>query len=125
MNIHGKMNYVEFHAKDIPATKAFFGKVFGWEFVDYGPEYVAFSDGGLDGGFFQSDLSSSADKGAALIVFYSAEIEETLAAVENAGGTISRSIFSFPGGRRFHFLDPNGNEFAVWTEKNEDGTIIA
>lgn len=125
MNIHGKMNYVEFHAKDIPATKAFFGKVFEWEFVDYGPEYVSFSDEGLDGGFFQSDLASSAANGAALIVFYSAEIEETLMAVENSGGTISRAIFTFPGGRRFHFLDPSGNEFAVWTEKNEDGTIIA
>lgn len=125
MNIHGKMNYVEFHAKDIPATKAFFGKVFGWEFVDYGPEYTSFSDEGLDGGFFQSDLASSADNGAALIVFYSAELEETLAAVQGADGTISRNIFTFPGGRRFHFLDPNGNEFAVWSEKNEDGTIIA
>ncbi len=125
MNIHGHLNYVEFHAIDIPATKEFFEKAFGWEFVDYGPEYTSFSDVGLDGGFFQSDQISTAEKGAPLLVFYSAELEETQATVEVAGGKISQSIFSFPGGRRFHFLDPNGNEFAVWSEKNEDGTIIA
>ena len=116
MNLHEKINYVELPAKDLAATKAFFQSVFGWSFVDYGPEYTAFSDQGLDGGFFQSDLASSPEKGAALIVFYSNQLETTLAKVEKAGGSIVRPIFSFPGGRRFHFTEPSGNEFAVWSE---------
>ena len=116
MNIHGKINYVEFHSSGLALTKRFFGEVFGWEFQDYGPEYVAFSGAGLDGGFFLSDKSSSAEAGAVLVVFYSERLEETLAKVEAAGGKITRPIFSFPGGRRFHFTDPVGNEFAVWTD---------
>jgi len=116
MNQHEKMNYVEFPAKDLAGTKAFFESVFGWSFVDYGPEYTAFENQGLDGGFFQSDLASSTEKGAALIVFYSNQLEATLAKVEKAGGSIIRPIFSFPGGRRFHFTEPSGNEFAVWGE---------
>ena len=116
MNQHEKMNYVEFPAKDLAATKAFFESVFGWSFVDYGPEYTAFENQGLDGGFFQSDLASSTEKGAALIVFYSSQLEATLAKVEKAGGSILRPTYSFPGGRRFHFTEPSGNEFAVWGE---------
>jgi len=116
MNLHEKINYVELPAKDLLATKAFFQSVFGWSFVDYGPEYTAFSDQGLDGGFFQSDLASSSEKGAALIIFYSNQLEATLAKVEKAGGSIVKPIFSFPGGRRFHFTEPSGNEFAVWSE---------
>jgi len=116
MNLHEKINYVELPAKDLAATKAFFESVFGWSFTDYGPEYTAFENQGLDGGFFQSDLASSTEKGAALIVFYSNQLEATLAKVEKAGGSILRPIFSFPGGRRFHFAEPSGNEFAVWGE---------
>jgi len=116
MNLHEKINYVELPAKDLAATKAFFESVFGWSFVDYGPEYTAFENQGLDGGFFRSDLASSTEKGAALIVFYSNQLEATLAKVEKAGGSILRPIFSFPGGRRFHFTEPSGNEFAVWGE---------
>jgi predicted enzyme related to lactoylglutathione lyase len=116
MNVHEKMNYVEFPAKDMAATKAFFSKVFGWQFTDYGPDYTAFSNEGLDGGFYKSNLSASSDKGSALIVFYSNNLEETQAKIEQAGGTIIKPIFSFPGGRRFHFGDPNGNEYAVWSE---------
>ena len=113
MNQHEKMNYVEFPAKDLAGTKAFFESVFGWSFTDYGPDYTAFENQGLDGGFFQSDLASSTEKGAALIVFYSDQLEATLAKVEKAGGSIIRPIYSFPGGRRFHFTEPSGNEFAV------------
>ena len=116
MNQHEKMNYVEFPAKDLAATKAFFESVFGWSFTDYGPEYTSFENQGLDGGFFKSDLASSTEKGAALIVFYSNQLEATLAKVEKAGGSILRPIFLFPGGRRFHFTEPSGNEFAVWGE---------
>jgi uncharacterized protein len=116
MNVHEKMNYVEFPSKNIEATKVFFTEVFGWNFVDYGPDYTAFLNEGLDGGFFKSDLSASTDKGSALIVFYSKELEETQSKIEDAGGSIIKPIFSFPGGRRFHFGDPNGNEYAVWSE---------
>lgn len=116
MNQHEKMNYVEFPAKDLAATKAFFESAFGWTFTDYGPDYTAFENQGLDGGFFQADLASSTEKGAALIVFYSDQLEATLAKVEKAGGSIIKPIYSFPGGRRFHFMEPSGNEFAVWGE---------
>ncbi len=116
MNEHEKINYVEFPAKDIAATKRFFSKVFGWSFVDYGPEYAAFSNQGIDGGFFKSDLFVTTDTGSALIVFYSQALEQTQAKIEAAGGSIIKSIFAFPGGRRFHFTDPNGNEYAAWSD---------
>ncbi|MCB1974132.1 MAG: VOC family protein [Burkholderiaceae bacterium] len=116
MPIHEKMNYVEYPSRNLEATKAFFQAAFGWSFADYGPEYAAFSDQGLDGGFFQSDMAASTDNGSALIVFYSARLEETQAKITAAGGQIVKPIFAFPGGRRFHFTEPGGNEFAVWAE---------
>jgi uncharacterized protein len=116
MNHHEKLNYVEFAAKDLPATKAFFQTAFNWSFTDYGHEYIAFSNEGLDGGFYMADMHSDADKGGALLVFYSSKLEETLAKVEKGGAKVSKQIFSFPGGRRFHFIEPSGNEFAVWGE---------
>lgn len=120
MNEHEKINYVEFPAKEIEKAKAFFTAVFGWSFVDFGPDYAAFSNAGagLDGGFYTSDLSSSTENGSALIVFYSKDLEATQAKIEDAGGAIIKPIFSFPGGRRFHFTDPNGNEYAVWSDIN-------
>jgi len=117
MDQHEKINYLEFPAKDIPATKAFFTAVFGWEYTDYGPDYVAVHHAGIETGFYQSDLQVSMQTGSVLIVFFSESLEETLAKVEAAGGTIIKPIFPFPGGRRFHFTDPNGNEFAVWGEE--------
>jgi len=116
MSEHEKINYVEFPAKDISAAKSFFSSVFGWSFVDYGPEYTAFTNEGLDGGFFQSELTVSTESGSALLVFYSDELEGTQSKIENAGGFIIKPIFDFPGGRRFHFGDPNGNEYAVWSD---------
>ncbi len=116
MNEHEKINYVEFPAKDIDATKRFFTAAFGWSFVDYGPDYSAFSNQGLDGGFFRSELTSTSENGAALIVLFSQNLEATEVKVRKAGGVIIKEIFSFPGGRRFHFTEPSGNEFAVWSE---------
>ena len=116
MNEHEKINYVEFPARDIEAVKAFFTAAFDWTFVDYGPEYTAFSNAGIDGGFFKSDLSASTESGSALIVFYSKKLENTLSKIVNAGGKIIKPVFTFPGGRRFHFTDPNGNEYAVWSD---------
>ena len=116
MNISNKINYVEFPASDIEATKAFFTSVFGWAFEDYGPEYASFSNQGVDGGFFKSELTSSTDSGGALVVLYSDSLESLQAIIEDGGGTIVRSIFDFPGGRRFHFTEPSGNEMAVWSD---------
>ncbi|MEL7358823.1 MAG: VOC family protein [Cyanobacteria bacterium J06560_6] len=116
MSRHQKIDYVEFPTTDIAATKAFFTEVFGWTFEDFGEEYTAFYDEGLNGGFFQSDLTVSTDKGSALVVFYSDILETTQAKIKQAGGTINKPIFSFPGGRRFHFISPSGNEFAVWAD---------
>ena len=116
MNEHEKINYVEFPAKDIEATKLFFNKAFGWTFEDYGPDYISFSNQGIDGGFYKSDLKSTTENGSALIVLYSNNLEQTESKVLDAGGEIIRPIFSFPGGHRFHFCDPNGNEYAVWSE---------
>lgn len=116
MKQHEKLNYIEFAARDLAATKAFFEQVFAWRFTDYGPDYTAFDNQGLEGGFFRSDAQSSSANGGALLVFYSAALEQTQDKIERAGGTIVKPIFDFPGGRRFHFCEPSGNEFAVWSE---------
>ncbi|WP_137940282.1 VOC family protein [Chitinivorax sp. B] len=115
MTEHEKLNYVEFPSSDLQSTKLFFEKAFGWSFIDYGPEYTAFSGQGLDGGFFKANLYSSTSNGAALLIFFSSNLENTLLKVTDAGGRIVKPIFSFPGGRRFHFTEPSGNEFAVWS----------
>ena len=116
MSNHEKIDYVEFPASNLEETKRFFTKVFGWEFEDFGPDYSAFSNQGLDGGFFRSEQRATTENGSALIVFFSRHLEETQQKVENAGGAVIKPIFSFPGGRRFHFSDPSGNEYAVWAE---------
>ena len=90
--------------------------MFDWSFEDYGPDYTAFSNQGIDGGFYKSDLTASTENGSALIVFYSKELEKNSSKIVGAGGQIIRPTFSFPGGRRFHFSDPSGNEFAVWSD---------
>ena len=115
MPANEKINYVEFPANDLARTKVFFEAAFGWSFVDYGPDYVAFSDQGLDGGFYRSALQARTERGSALVVLFSNALEQTQAKVEQAGGSIVRPIFAFPGGRRFHFTEPSGNELAVWT----------
>lgn len=122
---HEKIDYVEFPARDLNAVKKFFQDVFGWQFTDYGPDYTAFKDAGLDGGFYKADLKVEAAKGSALVVFYSETLEETEAKIKAAGGKLLKDIFEFPGGRRFHFADPNGNEYAVWSDRQKDGTPIS
>ncbi len=113
MNKHHTLNYIEFGATDLTATKKFYSSVFGWEFTDYGPEYVAFKDAAEREGGFALGVSSGKSP---LVVLYSSGLEETQSQVEANGGVITKPIFSFPGGRRFHFTDPNGNELAVWSE---------
>lgn len=119
MKEHEKINYIELPSKDISAAKAFFSTVFGWSFTDYGKEYTAFSGAGVDGGFFTSELTATTNSGTALVVFYSESLSATQEKIENAGGSVITPVFSFPGGRRFHFADPNGNEFAVWSDKED------
>jgi len=116
MSQHGKLNYVEFPATNIPATKLFFEKAFGWSFEDFGSDYTAFTDQGIDGGFYKSDLTSTAENGSALLVLLSHNLEISQSNVELAGGKITKPIFSFPGGSRFHFTEPSGNELAVWSK---------
>jgi len=114
-----QINYIEFPATDIQATKLFYGEVFGWKFQDYGPDYTSFHDGYLAGGFNTgaepAGIGQPKTRGP-LIVIYAASLEETYAKVKDAGGKIVRETFGFPGGRRFHFADPNGNELSVWSE---------
>lgn len=121
MSKHEKINYVEFPSGDLEATKLFFKTVFAWSFQDYGPEYTAFSNAGLEGGFYKSDLAALMKNGSALVVLYSKNLEQTLKKVKQAGGSITRDIFSFPGGRRFHFKEPGGSELAVWSDKDGEG----
>lgn len=113
MRQSGKIDYVELPGGDLARVKAFYSAAFGWRFIDYGPTYAAFEDAGLDGGF---DADPAAGLTRPLVVLYAEDLEAMLATVEAAGGEISAPIFSFPGGRRFHFRDPAGNELAVWSE---------
>ena len=117
MPVDKKINYVEFPANDMDAVERFYKALFNWKFTPYGEEYRAFTDGHLDGGFYKSDKRASYSDGAALIVFYVEDLEAAEAATRTNGGTIQKEIFAFPGGRRFHFLDPHGNELAVWSDK--------
>lgn len=109
------INYIEFAAADLEATKKFFEEVFDWSFQDYGPDYIAFNNAGIEGGFFRSKLASRIDNGGALIVLFSESLEDAVSSVQDKGGIVTKSIFEFPGGRRFHFTEPSGNELAVWT----------
>jgi predicted enzyme related to lactoylglutathione lyase len=111
------IDYVEMPSRDLAGTKRFFTGLFGWSFQDYGPEYAAFDDGRTTGGFFASGKTAGVDQGGVLIVFYHRDLAAISAAVEKLGGEITRPIFDFPGGRRFHFREPGGGEFAVWSEK--------
>ncbi len=115
MSKEGRIDYVELPGGDLDALERFYSAAFGWEFTDYGPEYRAFSDGTLNGGFYKSTHCSRTDHGSALVVLYSDDLTARRELVAAAGGSICQEIFSFPGGRRFHFLDPHGNEMAVWS----------
>lgn len=112
-----KIDYLELPANNLEAAQAFYENTFGWSFTSYGPEYTAFNDGRIDGGFYRADLKARTDNGSVLIVFYASDLEATRDKVVANGGELVKEIFSFPGGRRFHFADPNGNELAVWSDQ--------
>ena len=107
-----KIDYVEFETGKLSRSRKFFSEAFGWAYTEYGPDYLAIDNAGLDGG-----MGSTAEKIAPpLVVLKAEDLEGAQKAVEAAGGVIVREIFSFPGGRRFHFSEPGGNELAVWSE---------
>ncbi len=108
------IQYVEFAVGDVPAAKRFYGEAFGWTFQDYGPTYASFSNAAVDGGF---NGETPEQVGRPLIILYAANLEDAQRRVERAGGHIVKPIFSFPGGRRFHFTDPAGNELAIWSDR--------
>ena len=114
MEIDNHINYVEFYTKDLEKVKEFYTKAFGWTFTDYGPTYTAFSDSGLEGGFEKTDNEIV---NGALVILYHKDLKAIKKHIIESGGIISQDIFSFPGGRRFHFIDPAGNELAVWSDK--------
>jgi uncharacterized protein len=111
-----RIDYVEFSVISVADAKRFYGNAFGWSFEDYGPDYSSFSDGRLSGGF---QTSSEVKTGGPLVILYATNLEAMEQRVRHAGGKIVRDIFSFPGGRRFHFTDPSGHELAVWSDKGK------
>jgi predicted enzyme related to lactoylglutathione lyase len=113
MNRNKTIDYVEFQADDLAAVQRFYSQVFGWEFEDYGPDYTSFKDGRIAGGFSRGTVSPGSGP---LIVIFVDDLRLTEQQVREAGGRISKEIFSFPGGSRFHFIDPCGNELAAWSE---------
>jgi len=111
MRKHHTLNYLEFTAPDLEVIKKFYASAFGWEFTDYGDTYVAFTDGTMDGGFAKA---ATVQASGVLPILFSDNLESSQKIVEESDGIITKPIFSFPGGRRFHFTDPAGNELAVW-----------
>jgi len=108
---NSRIDYIEINVADLARTKAFYGEAFGWKFTDYGPDYCAFSDGRLDGGF---TTQGPPNPGGPLVILYADDLADMQRRVEAAGGKIVKPPYSFPGGRRFHFKDPDGYELAVW-----------
>ena len=113
---HHAIDYIEIAVTDIDAAKAFYGAAFGWSFVDYGPDYAGIQVDGKEVGGLRSD--SEVRAGGPLVILYSEDLEGSVEAVTAAGGTIAEPIYAFPGGRRFHFADPAGNELAVWSDRS-------
>jgi len=109
-----RIDYVEFRSTNIEDTKKFYTDVFGWQFTDYGPDYTSFNDGRLNGGFSVADRVQA---DGPLVVLYATELDDIEARVTGSGGKIVKETFEFPGGRRFHFTDPSGNELAVWSDR--------
>ena len=109
-----RVDYIEFLTTNVDDTKTFFPDLFGWQFTDYGPDYTSFTDGRMSGGF---TVAPEVVAGGPLVVLYATNLDEIEARIRESGGRIVRETFDFPGGRRFHFLDPSGNELAVWSDR--------
>lgn len=109
-----RIDYIELPATDVAKTKRFYADAFGWEFTDYGPDYTSFMDGRLAGGLRKA---AAPEPGGPLVVIFAVDLAAAERKVRDAGGTIVKPTFSFPGGRRFHFTDPGGNTLAVWSDR--------
>lgn len=116
-HVHHAINYIEFSALDIAEAKRFFNVAFDWQFNDYGPDYAGIRKQDGEGECGGICLAEKVVTGGPLVVLYSVDLESSIASVQKAGGTITKEIFSFPGGRRFQFCDPSGNELAVWSDQ--------
>jgi predicted enzyme related to lactoylglutathione lyase len=114
----GKVDYLEIPVTDLDTTRTFFEGLFGWEFQEWGPDYYSFNDGRLDGGLRRSEQPAPAT--GVLLVFYSRDLERDFERVQELGARISQEIFEFPGGRRFHFVEPAGTEFAMWATTEQE-----
>lgn len=113
MSAENQINYVEVPVTDLKKAREFFSAMFGWEFQEWGEEYMSFNDGHIDGGFRLSKEVAPAD--GVLLIFFSTDLERDVERVQALGASISEPIFPFPGGRRFHFVDPTGTEYAIWS----------
>ena len=113
---HHEIDYIEFRVTDMARAQRFYAAAFDWEFTDYGPEYAGIRkrSGGEAGGL---RLQPEVATGGPLVILYSNDLERSLARVRDAGGQVTQDIFDFPGGRRFQFKDPSGNELAVWSDR--------
>lgn len=111
---HHEIDYIELAATDIAAAKSFYAAAFGWSLVDYGPDYAGIRAGGREVGGLRRD--TEVRPGGPLVILYSRDLEASARAVTEAGGTVVQPAYAFPGGRRFHFADPAGNELAVWSD---------
>jgi predicted enzyme related to lactoylglutathione lyase len=111
------IDYVEIPVTDLNKAKEFFSALFGWSFESWGDDYMSFNDGRFDGGFRRS--AEPAPSTGVLLIFFSTDLERDLHRVQELGATISEAIFPFPGGRRFHFIDPTGTEYAIWSAAAE------
>lgn len=109
-----QIDNIEFAVSDIARTKAFYAAAFDWTFTDYGPTYTEFTDGRLTGGFTTGEAIRP---GGPLVILFADDLADAQRRVEAAGGRLSKPTFSFPGGRRFQFLDPDGYELAVWSDQ--------
>lgn len=115
MHTHHTIDYVELTVRDLAAAKRFYAGAFGWSFTDYGPAYAGIRGPDREsGGLRESDEVRTTGP---LVILYSDDLEASVAAVKAAGGQILVEPYAFPGGRRFHFADPSGNELAVWSPK--------
>jgi predicted enzyme related to lactoylglutathione lyase len=113
MRAENRIDYVEIPVTDPASARKFFTALFGWEFQEWGADYLSFSDGRLDGGLRRA--GGPAPASGVLLVFYSEDLLRDTKRITRLGGRISQDIYDFPGGRRFHFVDPVGNEYAMWT----------